>query len=182
MLRVTTGTAKNKQLEVPEIEGFRAVQEIAKQAVFSIIGEKVINARCLDLFAGSGNLGIEALSRGAERCDFVDEHPASVEVITKNLTATGFLELAEVVRKNAVKYVVNTDNVYDIVFADPFYHDTANLHLFKNLGRILKPQGFVVFFHGDQLDMEKMLKDTGLRIQTQRKFGLSRVTILEKDL
>ncbi|OGC78121.1 16S rRNA (guanine(966)-N(2))-methyltransferase RsmD [candidate division WWE3 bacterium RIFOXYD1_FULL_39_9] len=180
MLRVTTGTAKNKKLEIPEIEGFRAVQEKAKQAVFSILEDRIEGAACLDLFAGSGNLGIEALSRGAESCDFVDENPTSVEIIVKNLTNTGLLEHAEVFRRSVVKYVVNTDRTYDVVFADPFYHDTALVHLFKNLGNILNKNGVIAFFHGDQLDISKMIAGTELKIRVSRKFGLSKVTILEK--
>ena len=61
-LRITTGSAKNKKLVAPELPGFRAVQEIAKSSMFSIIGDQVEGAVCLDLFAGSGNLGIEALA------------------------------------------------------------------------------------------------------------------------
>jgi len=80
-IRIITGTAKNRKLKAPNIEDFRAVQEIAKSSLFSILGEKIKNAVCLDLFSGSGNLGIEALSRGAKRCDFVDENPKCASVI-----------------------------------------------------------------------------------------------------
>ena len=103
-LRVSSGIVKNKKLKIPEIEDFRAVQEIAKSAVFSIIGDKINGAVCLDIFAGSGNMGIEALSRGAEWCDFVDNNGISVEVIKENIINCGFLEKSEVFRRDSVKY------------------------------------------------------------------------------
>ena len=85
MLRITSGTAKNKKIRVPKIQEFQAVQEVAKLAIFSMLGEKVVDATCLDLFAGSGNMGIEALSRGAKWCDFVDKNRKSTDVIKENL-------------------------------------------------------------------------------------------------
>lgn len=179
MLRVTTGTAKNKKLVAPEIEGFRAVQEIAKLAVFSIIGEQVENAECLDLYAGSGNLGIEALSRGAEWCDFVEMTTEGYEAIEKNLNNCGFLEKAMVSRKDAVKFVSTVEKQYDLIFADPFYNTTNHVFLMKNLDKILKNEGILAFFHGDNLEFDRLIKDTNLFVVTERKFGNSFLKILK---
>jgi 16S rRNA (guanine(966)-N(2))-methyltransferase RsmD len=177
-LRVSSGTAKNKKLKIPEIEDFRAVQEIAKSAVFSIIGDKINGATCLDIFAGSGNMGIEALSRGAGWCDFVDNSGVSIEAIKENIINCGFLENSEVFRKDSVKYVSKTDKKYDIVFADPFYKDTAHKHLISNIKSILNENGIVVFFHGDNLNLQEMVVGTNLSIIDERKFGNSFFTIL----
>ncbi len=177
-IRITTGTVKNKRLKAPDIEGFRAVQEIAKSSLFSILGEKIEDAVCLDLFSGSGNLGIEALSRRAQWCDFVDENPKSVVVIKENVTNCGFEEKSEVIRKESAKFVVNAPRNYDIIFLDPFYEDTSQKYLISNLENILDKDGFVVFFHGGNLDLESLIKDTGLKIIDERKFGKSFFTIL----
>ncbi len=178
-IRITTGTAKNKRLKAPDIEGFRAVQEVAKSSVFSILGEKILGAVCLDLFAGSGNMGLEALSRGAEWCDFVDENYFSSKAIEENVVNCGFLEKSEVIRKESAKYVVNTEKTYDIVFLDPFYDDTAHKFLVYNLKHILNKGGVVVFFHGENLDMKTLTEDSGLNIMEERKFGKSFFTILK---
>jgi len=146
-LRVTTGTAKNKRLKCPKILEFRAVQEVAKEAIFAMLGESVLGARCLDLFAGSGNMGIEALSRGAVWCDFVDENPKAVRVVEENLVSTGLAEKAEVFKEEAVKFVGNCPDFYDIVFVDPFYKDTKHKFLMELLERAISDKGIVVFLN-----------------------------------
>jgi len=182
MLRITTGTAKNKRLNTPNIEGYRGVQEIVKQAVFSIIGDLIQDKECLDLFAGSGNVGLEALSRGAKSCDFVDEHPLATRSIEENAEKCKFTpEQVQVIRSNAVKFVGNTENTYDIVFLDPFYNDISHVFLMKNLEEILRESGLIVFFHGELLDIHKVIKDTQLKVIDQRKFGKSYFTILNKS-
>ena len=103
-IRVTSGTAKNTKLNTPQTEGFRAVQDIVKQSVFSILGDNVNDAVCLDLYAGSGSLGIEALSRGAKWCDFVDKDHEAKKVILENLARCKFENNYEVFNKNSVKF------------------------------------------------------------------------------
>ena len=181
MIRVTSGIVKNKKLEIPEILSIRVVQDIVKLALFSIIGDKINDADCLDLFAGSGNLGIEALSRGAKWCDFVDENYLAKETIEKNLFTCGFTDRAEVFLKDALKYVTKTQKNYDIVFLDPFYENISHRFLMKNIGVILKANGVIAFTHGQNLDMSKLIEGTNLVIETQRKFGASVLTILKTN-
>ena len=137
MIRVTSGLVKNKILKAPEIEGFRAVQEKAKLALFSILGDKIVGVTCLDLFSGSGNLGIEALSRGAAWCDFDDSNKVCKETIDENVNNCGFLEMSEVSGKDAVKFVTKTQKIYDIIFLDPFYDTTSHIFLMKSMENIL---------------------------------------------
>ena len=181
-IRITTGIAKNKRLKAPSIEGFRAVQEVAKSSIFSILGEKIENSVCLDLFAGSGNMGLEALSRGADWCDFVDDNYFSSEAIKENILNCGFLEKSEVFRKESSKYVVNAPKKYDVIFLDPFYDDVSQRHLISNLGSILNDNGLAIFFHGESLDIEQLVSGTDLKIVEERKFGKSIFTILSKTL
>lgn len=179
-IRVTTGLAKNKKLKAPQIEGFRAVQEIAKSSLFSIIGDKVSEAVCLDLFAGSGNLGIEALSRGAAWCDFVDENRESIETIKVNIINCGFVEKSDISSKKAVKFVANTGKKYDIIFMDPFYKDEAQKHLFKLLPSILNENGLACYFHTVGLNIVDIIGDTGLEVIDSRKFGESVFEIIKR--
>ncbi len=180
MIRITTGSAKNIKLKTPSIPGFRSVQEVAKGSLFSIIGDGVRGASCLDLFAGSGNLGLEALSREAAWCDFVDNHKEAEKTILDNLASCNFLDKAEFHFRDAVKFVANTEKKYDLIFADPFYQTTSHTFLMKNLEEILGPNGLIAFFHSDNLKMEKLIKDTSLEVIDERRFGKSYFTILKK--
>lgn len=179
-IRIITGLAKNKKLKAPDIEGFRAVQEISKASLFSMLGEKITDAVCLDLFAGSGNLGLEALSRGALWCDFVDENSESIKAIEENIVECGFLEKSSIIRKDAGKYVTNANRNYDVILVDPWYKDTSHRHLVSNVENILKENGIIAFFHGDELKLETLIQGTSLIISEERKFGKSIVTLLKK--
>ena len=178
MIRIITGLVKNKRLKTPSNPEFRAVQDVAKGSLFSIIGDKIIDSECLDLFAGSGNLGLESLSRGAKHCDFVETDKSSSKLIQDNITKCGFDQQAEVFPKSAVKYAGYTEKTYDIIFVDPFYHDVSHIFLTKNLEEILNPNGLIAFFHGDNLDIKKITKDTKLKTIDERKFGKSFFTLL----
>jgi 16S rRNA (guanine966-N2)-methyltransferase len=178
-IRITSGTAKNKRLKAPAMAEFRAVQEVAKQAVFSILGDKVVGAQCADLFAGSGNMGLEALSRGAAWCDFVESDYEATEILDKNIQNCGFGDQSEVYRREAGKFAANIEKKYDLVFMDPFYHDTAHKHLMKMLNEIINPDGQVVILYGDQLNLDTIIVDTDFEVVTTRKFGASRFSILQ---
>jgi 16S rRNA G966 N2-methylase RsmD len=93
---------------------------MVKQAVFNIIQPHLDGARVLDLFSGTGQLGVEALSRGAERCVFVDSSPASLELTRKNVSAARFDARAELVRADALSYLSRAAG-FDVIFIDPPY-------------------------------------------------------------
>ncbi len=154
------------------------MQEITKLAIFSILGEKVLNAACLDLYAGSGNMGLEALSRGANWCDFIDNNWNAKQAIEKNIKFCGFEEKAETHLSEAVKFVANTENKYDVVFCDPFYDDLNHKFLIKNMGEVLNTDGYIFFLHSDKLNMENLLTETSLVMESQRKYGKTLLSIL----
>lgn len=178
MIRISSGEAKNKKLKIPNVEGFRAVQEIVKQSVFGIISNRIADATCLDLYAGSGAMGLEALSRGAKWCDFVDEHKNSVRTIKDNIEAVGFADKSEVFHSDAIKYCANTGSKYDFIFIDPFYNDLKHKFLLKQVGEVLKKEGTVFFLHGTPLNINDVLGDSGLKLIDQRKFGASLISAL----
>ncbi|MBI2620598.1 RsmD family RNA methyltransferase [candidate division WWE3 bacterium] len=180
MLRITSGIAKGKKIISPLLDGFRSVQGKTKIAIFSILGEKVVGSVCLDLFSGSGNLGIEAISRGAQFCDFVDNDPEATRTITKNLINCNFVDKSNVHTQNALKFVGNAGGKYDIIFADPFFDNTSNTHLVKKLQNILAKDGVVVFSHGIDFDVDKAVAGTVLNLYAQRNFGIAYISILRK--
>jgi len=180
MPRVTTGKAKGRQLEVPKISGMRVTQDVMKLAVFSILGQRVNDSKCLDLYAGSGSLGIEAISRGARKCDFVDSSRLAEQTIRMNLRKLGLSIYAKVIMEDSLKYVLNTIEKYDIIFIDPFYHEKSHKHLLKNLNSVLNSGGIVCFSHAGDLKIKELLKGTELEVFTERKYGNAYLTILKK--
>lgn len=118
-MRIIAGTAGRIAIKVPSAVA-RPTTDFVRQAIFSILGEKVINARVLDLYAGSGAIGLEALSRGAASCLFVDEHRQSCAVITENLTKTR-LANGRAVKSDVPTFLKRDAASYDLIFADPPY-------------------------------------------------------------
>lgn len=118
-MRIIAGKAGRIAIKVPPAVT-RPTSDFVRQAVFSILGEKVENARVLDLFAGSGAIGLEALSRGAVSCVFVDEHRQACATINENL-AKARLAGGRVVRADVHSFLKRDAAGYDLVFADPPY-------------------------------------------------------------
>ena len=121
MMRVITGKAKGVRLEVPAGERTRPTSERSKEAMFSMIQFEIAGRRVLDLFAGSGQLGIEAVSRGAVRAVFVDSSREAVEVIRKNLNKAKTEPFCEVIFVDWASYLHRCKERFDLVFLDPPY-------------------------------------------------------------
>ena len=121
MMRVITGTAKGTKLQTPEGQTTRPTSERAKEALFSMIQFEIEGRRALDLFAGSGQLGIEALSRGALSATFIDSSKAAIQAVRANLKKTEF-DNAVVYAGDALAFLRGgATGKYDLVFLDPPY-------------------------------------------------------------
>ena len=118
-MRVITGTARGRVLRTLEGEDVRPTTDRVKEAVFSIIQFEIEGRRVLDLFAGSGQLGIEALSRGAASATFVDMSKDSLSAVKYNLEHTKLGDNAKVVQTDALSFLKLTKDKFDIVFLDP---------------------------------------------------------------
>jgi 16S rRNA (guanine966-N2)-methyltransferase len=119
-MRVIAGKARGTRLgRVPA--GTRPLSDRAREGLFASLGGVVTDARCLDLFAGTGAVGIEALSRGAASCAFVDSSAAAVRTIRENLWKTGVVEYGEVVRSDVRRFLDRPTGPYDLAFLDPPY-------------------------------------------------------------
>ena len=122
VMRVITGTARSKALLTPEGLDTRPTVARVKEGIFNAIQFDIEGRRVLDLFAGSGQLGIEALSRGAESAVFVDNMKKSLDCISKNLENTGLKSKSEVVNGDFQSFLSRTNKKFDIVFLDPPYY------------------------------------------------------------
>lgn len=120
-MRVITGSARGRRLETLEGLETRPTAEKVKEAEFSMIQFEIEGRVVLDLFAGSGQLGIEALSREAKSAVFVDANPAAIKIIRGNLEKTGLSHKASVAAGDFEQFLTYTKAVFDIVFIDPPY-------------------------------------------------------------
>lgn len=123
-MRIVAGTAKGVRL-APVPAGVRPLSDRAREGLFSSLGPSTVEgAAVLDLFAGTGAAGIEALSRGAARAHFVDRTPTAVAAIRRNLALTRLEERAQVIRADVIRFLIGqggTGGPYDLVFCDPPY-------------------------------------------------------------
>jgi 16S rRNA (guanine966-N2)-methyltransferase len=123
-VRVVAGEFRGRRLAAPRGARTRPTADRVREALFSMLGD-VSGARVLDLYAGSGALGIEALSRGAESAVFVDRDPRAASVIERNLSSLGLEQ--EVVRQDAVRFLGRGEGTFDLVFCDPPYDSASHL-------------------------------------------------------
>jgi 16S rRNA (guanine966-N2)-methyltransferase len=123
-VRVVAGEFRGRRLAAPRGRGTRPTADKVREALFSMLGD-VTGARVLDLYAGSGALGIEALSRGAESAVFVERDPRAAAAIERNLTSLGLEE--EVLRQDAVRFLARSSGMFDLVFCDPPYDAASRL-------------------------------------------------------
>ena len=133
--RVIAGLARGRRLAAPGA-GTRPFTDRVKQALFAILEPALAGCRVLDLFAGSGAGGIEALSRGAASCDFVERDATAAAVIGENLARTGLAgPAARVHQRDALAFLAGAQGPYDLVLLDPPYGDPAMLAVLHRLGR-----------------------------------------------
>lgn len=148
MMRVISGKAKgHKLLSVPG-DATRPITDRVKESLFNIIGPDVQGSVFLDLFAGTGSVGIEALSRGAARAYFIDLNQQAIKTIEANLRLTGFQDLAEILRVDAISYLQSQPEIrFDYVFiAPPQYQGTwlNTLRLIDSNPVILSEDAWVI--------------------------------------
>ncbi|MDD6034102.1 MAG: 16S rRNA (guanine(966)-N(2))-methyltransferase RsmD [Oscillospiraceae bacterium] len=146
-MRVITGTARGRKLQTLEGMDVRPTTDMVKEAVFSIIHFRLPYANVADVFAGSGQMGIEALSRGAKKATFVDNARASLDVIRQNLQTTGFTRQSKVLADDAVSFLAHAVEKYDIIFLDPPYNQGYGEKLLPLLAGPLADDGIVLFEH-----------------------------------
>ena len=119
-MRVITGSARGRRLKTPENYDIRPTTDNVKESVFNIIQFDIEGRRVLDLFAGTGQLGIEALSRGARQCVFIDQRADAVKLIRENVEVCGLTDRAVIRSGDAMAYLKSGEK-FDIIFLDPPY-------------------------------------------------------------
>lgn len=154
MMRVITGIARGKKLITLEGLDVRPTTEMVKEAIFSSIHFDLPGANVLDLFAGSGQLGIEAVSRGAKHCVFVDKSKSSVDIVKKNIEACGFNSQTRVLNMDSIEYLSVAKTGIDIALLDPPYRQGLIEKALPLLDRILSDNSIVICEHENELVLE----------------------------
>lgn len=180
-MRVTGGKAKGARLKTLPKRSIRPTTGVVRQAIFSLLQNSVARwERVLDLYAGSGALGIEALSRGAKWVDFVDHRKSCCDVIKSNLDKIGASGRAHVYCCAATKAMSFLTHTYDVVFLDPPYSDPATGDLLLSLARskLLCESSIVVLCHANRFPLSSNYD--GLKLVKERRYGDTFISIYQK--
>jgi len=180
-MRVITGSAKGKKLRTPDGLLTRPTSDRVKEAVFSAIQFEVQNARFLDLFAGSGQMGIEALSRGASFAVFVDGRREACNLVSENLKLTGFEKQGRVIHEDYMAYLKKCSEKFDIIFLDPPYAEVFLENSLKTITEIdiLADCGIIIC----ERPAEKLqnVEIPGLVRTKDYKYGKTWVTVFRRE-
>ena len=177
-MRIITGTARGRRLAAPEGRDVRPTPERVKEGIFSALQFDIEGRRVLDLFAGSGQLGIEALSRGAQNCTFVDASEASLNLVRKNLESTDLADKARVVRSDYAAFAAASRDTFDIVFLDPPYSAGLLMPAVKAVLPLMSDYGVIACEHPPEVKPETEIG--GFKIAKTYRYGKVLVTVYRK--
>jgi 16S rRNA (guanine966-N2)-methyltransferase len=182
-MRVTGGKVKGTRLKTLPRHTIRPTTSVVKHAIFSILENRATDWRqVLDLYAGSGALGIEALSRRAEWVDFVDHRKNCCDLIRTNLEKIGELQRAHIYCCSVSKALAFLDSSYDIIFIDPPYSDSSTNNLLINLAKsnLLGENSTIVLCHANRFPLNSDYD--GLHLVKQRRYGDTFIFIYQKEV
>lgn len=178
-MRVIAGSARGVPIVAPRDRGTRPITDRVKETLFGILGARVPDARVLDLYAGSGSIGIEALSRGAASADFVEQGRAALTALRANLATTHLEADARVHGTDVERYLASTDDgPWDLAVLDPPYETRAIVVPLSAVVRHLAPGAIVVLKHFWRTELPAI---AGLPVTRQRRFGETMLTFLELE-
>ena len=176
-MRIIAGTARGIRLKSDESLPMRPLMDRIKESLFGILAREWEGSSVLDVFAGTGSFGLEALSRGARSACFVDTSAGSQELIRENARKTGFIDQVRIFRERAEAFLGRTEERFDIIFLDPPFKNFGELihgmaDLIKNRN-LLNDGGLLISrcFYKDKVELENF------SVYRDRKYGENQVTI-----
>ena len=178
-MRVISGTARGTKLESLEGLSTRPTIDRVKEGIFSSIQFVVPGAKVLDLFAGSGQMGIECLSRDAVKGVFVDSNKDALNIVIKNIKVFGLFDKARVVNMTAQDYLRTCKEEFDIIFLDPPYNMGILDEILEKVYQITAPGGIIIA--ESELGWKPAKEIEGLRMVKQYKYGKVYVTKFQKE-
>ena len=178
-MRVISGIVGGRRLEAPKGDDkVRPTTDRVKEALFSIINFDIPAASILDLFSGSGQLGIEALSRGAKSVTFVDNDNTSCELTKKNLSSCGLSEGARVLHSDSLTFLKGTPELFNIAFVDPPYYLKLYDKVLPEVAARMAEGGIITCEHPNDIQLPTL---EGFRVKDY-KYGKIIVTVFRKEV
>ena len=179
-MRIIAGTLKGRRLKTPRWEGLRPTSDKLRETLFNVLAPRVSGARVLDGYAGTGAIGIEAISRGARSVVFIDAHPKAAALIAENLTGCG-VEEGYTIRCNDIVAALRhlpTDMTFDIIVLDPPYGSPDAPDALAAAADHLAPGGVLVLERATRLEPQS---PQGLERRRDLRSGDSTLTFMERD-
>ena len=184
-MRVISGKARGKKLLSLEGLNTRPTLDRVKEALFNIIQFDIVDKNILDLFAGSGAIGIEAISRGAKSVTFCDNSEDAIKIIKANIKNTRSEQQAKVLQKDylkALKYLSENNNKFDIIYLDPPYKTEFAEPAIREILHldILSKEGIIIL-ETDDTKKEEIIKSNNIQIFDKRKYGRAILIFIRKE-
>ena len=177
-MRVITGSARGRRLKTLEGDSVRPTTDKVKESIFNIIQFDIEGRRVFDMFCGCGQLGIEALSRGAVSAVFADISRASIAVTEENLETTGFRNMSKTVLANSLEYLDRTSEIFDVAFLDPPYRAGIMADAIERVRLHIADGGIIVC----ETSAEEVLPENIEGFSSKRyKYGKIALTVYRKD-
>ncbi len=173
-MRITEGKLKGKKFKAPSF--IRPTQDKVRKAIFDVLKNFISLEKklVLDLYAGSGGLGFEALSRGAKKCDFVEKRKSCCKILKENIKALNIEGSARIFPIEVKKFISTTLKKYDLILADPPYEE-LDLDLLKKIASLLKRDGIFVLEYSKRKNLKEL---NTLKILESKKYGDTMVAFL----
>ncbi len=176
-MRIISGKARGRRLKTLPGNNTRPTTDRVKETIFNLIQSYVMDSSVLDLFSGSGSLGLEALSRGASSATLVEGNRKAQKIIEENINIVN-MENANLIKKDVYSYIPN--EAFDIIFMDPPYdkqHVSKTLHHIIEYN-MLKEDGILIIEHSKT---EKMIEDLPFELIKSREYGITSISILKNS-
>lgn len=182
-MRIIAGCFRGRRLKEPKDRNIRPTADRVKEAVFSILAFDIHGKRVLDLFAGTGNLGLEALSRGADYSVFVDSSREALGLVRTNIMTLGLEDRSDVLLMDALKsidYLDKNRERFDIVFIDPPYREGFYEEVINKIAKsgIMNEESIIVVEHPGDMKLE--IHPDGMKVYKQKKYGNTKITIMKR--
>lgn len=178
-LRISGGSARGLPLTEPRGVRLRPTSGLVREAIFNILGDRVAAARVLDLYAGTGALGIEALSRGAAALVLVEGERAACEAILQTLGRAGFAANATLIRGRLPGALRSLSGTFDLILMDPPYNDEGAAETLLQLAPLLAAAGLIVYEHPSRYNPPE--RPGGLLRGERRVYGDSAIALYTRE-
>lgn len=175
-MRVVSGRARGLKLEAPKDDRVRPTTDRVKESMFNIINEYIMDSNVLDLFAGTGSLGIECLSRGAKKCVFSDKSRDSIKIVQKNVEKARFQSESQIIvsdYKDTIALMGRKNEKFDVIFMDPPYYEGLFVDCIERIEKenILDEDGIIVVEHDKADTLPEKIGN--IEMIKEKKYGIT---------